>query len=102
MTKSFTALAVLKLRDEGRLSLDDPVARWIPEFARMERPTRDTPPLTIRQLLSHSAGLSRRQPVGRSAVERDRPDDGRLARAGHPVLDAARHRYEYSNYAFGL
>ena len=57
MTKSFTALAVLKLRDDGRLSLEDPVSRWIPAFARMERPTRDTPPLTIRQLLSHSAGL---------------------------------------------
>ena len=35
MTKSFTALATLKLRDEGKLSLDDPVAKWIPEFARM-------------------------------------------------------------------
>ena len=57
MTKSFTALAVLKLRDDGRLSLEDPVSRWIPAFARMERPTRDTPPLTIRQLLSHSAGF---------------------------------------------
>src|ERR1051325_5469383 len=51
MTKSFTALAVLKLRDDGRLSLDDPVSRWIPEFAKMERPTRDTPPLTVRKIL---------------------------------------------------
>ena len=37
MTKSFTALAILKLRDEGKLSLEDPVAKWIPEFAKMER-----------------------------------------------------------------
>src|SRR5262245_11186257 len=36
MTKSFTALAILKLRDEGKLSLEDPVSKWIPEFARME------------------------------------------------------------------
>ena len=42
MTKSFTALAILKLRDEGKLSLEDPVSKWIPEFARMEMPTRDT------------------------------------------------------------
>src|SRR5580658_10502001 len=41
MTKSFTALAVLKLRDEGKLSLEDAVAKWIPQFARMELPTRD-------------------------------------------------------------
>ena len=91
MTKSFTALAVLKLRDDGRLSLEDPVSRWIPEFARMERPTRDTPPLTIRQLAEPQRGLSRRQSVGRSAVERHRRDAGRLAREGHSVLHAARH-----------
>ena len=57
MTKSFTALAILKLRDEGKLSLEDPVSKWLPEFARMELPTRDTAPLRIRQLLSHSGGL---------------------------------------------
>src|SRR5258708_10689909 len=33
MTKSFTSLAILKLRDEGKLSLDDPVSNWIPQFA---------------------------------------------------------------------
>src|SRR2546427_10668084 len=43
MTKSFTALAILKLRDEGRLSLEDPVSKWIPQFARMDLPTRATP-----------------------------------------------------------
>src|SRR5262245_55155251 len=62
MTKSVTALAVLRLRDDGRLSLEDPVSRWIPEFARMERPTRDTAALSVRQLLSHSAGLPEDNP----------------------------------------
>ena len=38
MTKSFTALAILKLRDEGRLSLDDPASRFIPELAGLEQP----------------------------------------------------------------
>jgi CubicO group peptidase (beta-lactamase class C family) len=33
MTKSFTASTLLLLRDEGRLSLDDPVARWVPDVA---------------------------------------------------------------------
>src|SRR5271154_5737342 len=33
MTKSFTVLAILRLRDEGKLSLEDPVSKWIPEFA---------------------------------------------------------------------
>ena len=57
MTKSFTALAILKLRDEGRLNLEDPVYRYIPEIKKMIALTADAPPITIRHLLSHSAGF---------------------------------------------
>src|SRR5262245_61685248 len=102
MTKSFTALAVLKLRDDGRLSLEDPVSRWIPEFARMERPTRDTAPLTIRQLLSHSAGLPEDNPWGDQQLSAtDAMMDDWLAK-GIPFSTPPGTRYEYSNYAFGL
>ena len=102
MTKSFTALAVLKLRDDGRLSLEDPVSRWIPEFARMERPTRDTPPLTIRQLLSHSAGFPEDNPWGDQQLSAtDAMMDDWLAK-GIPFSTPPGTRYEYSNYAFGL
>jgi len=102
MTKSFTALAVLKLRDEGRLSLDDPVSRWIPAFARMERPTRDTPPLTLRQLMSHSAGFPEDNPWGDQQLSAtDAMLDAWLAK-GIPFSTAPGTRYEYSNYAFGL
>ena len=102
MTKSFTALAVLKLRDDGRLSLDDPLSRWMPEFARMERPTRDTPPLTIRQLLSHSAGFPEDNPWGDQQLSAtDAMLDDWLAR-GIPFSTPPGTRYEYSNYAFGL
>ena len=102
MTKSFTALAVLKLRDDGRLSLEDPVSRWIPEFARMERPTRDTPPLTVRQLLSHSAGFPEDNPWGDQQLSAtDAMMDDWLAK-GIPFSTPPGTRYEYSNYAFGL
>ena len=102
MTKSFTALAVLKLRDDGRLSLEDPVSRWIPAFARMERPTRDTPPLTVRQLLSHSAGFPEDNPWGDQQLSAtDAMLDGWLAK-GIPFSTPPGTRYEYSNYAFGL
>ena len=102
MTKSFTALAVLKLRDEGRLSLEDPVSRWIPAFARMERPTRDTPPLTIRQLMSHSAGFPEDNPWGDQQLSAtDAMLDDWLAK-GIPFSTPPGTRYEYSNYAFGL
>jgi CubicO group peptidase (beta-lactamase class C family) len=39
MTKSFTAIAILKLRDEGKLSLDDPAEKYIPELAGLKYPT---------------------------------------------------------------
>lgn len=102
MTKSFTALAILKLRDEGKLSLEDPVAKWIPEFARMELPTRDTPPLRIRHLLSHSAGFPEDNPWGdRQLSATDSKLDEWLAK-GIPFSTPPGTRYEYSNYAFGL
>jgi CubicO group peptidase (beta-lactamase class C family) len=54
MTKSFTALAILKLRDEGKLSLDEPVSKYVPELAGLRYPTSDSPVLTIRHLMTHS------------------------------------------------
>jgi CubicO group peptidase (beta-lactamase class C family) len=102
MTKSFTALAILKLRDEGKLSLDDPVAKWIPEFAAMPLPTHDTPPLRLRQLLSHSAGFPEDNPWGdRQLSATDAQLDGWLKK-GIPFSTPPGTRYEYSNYAFGL
>jgi len=56
MTKSFTAMAILKLRDEGKLRLDDPVGLYIPEMRNM-RLTEDAPAITIRDLLMHNAGF---------------------------------------------
>jgi CubicO group peptidase (beta-lactamase class C family) len=102
MTKSFTALAILKLRDEGRLSLEDPVSRWIPQLARMELPTRDSAPLRVRQLMSHSAGFPEDNPWGDQQLSAtDQTLDEWLAR-GIPFSTAPDTRYEYSNYAFGL
>src|SRR5438552_6269446 len=102
MTKSFTALAILKLRDEGKLSLDDPVSKWLPEFARMELPTRDTPPLRIRQLLSHSAGFPEDNPWGDQQLSASEADLTRWLGLGIPFSTPPGTRYEYSNYAFGL
>ncbi len=102
MTKSFTALAILDLRDRGKLSLDDPVSRWIPEFNRMELPTRDTPPITIRQLLSHSAGFPEDNPWADQQLAASDEDLTRWLRRGIPFSTPPGTRYEYSNFAFGL
>src|SRR6478735_2255143 len=102
MTKSFTALAILKLRDEGKLSLDDPVSKWIPEFATMEMPTRDTPPLRVRQILSHSAGFPEDNPWGDQQLSATDAQLDAWLRAGIPFSTPPGTRYEYSNYAFGI
>ena len=102
MTKSFTALAILKLRDEGKLSLEDPVAKWLPEFARMELPTRDTPPLRIRQLMSHSAGFPEDNPWGDQQLSATDAQLTERLRIGIPFSTPPGTRYEYSNYAFAL
>jgi CubicO group peptidase (beta-lactamase class C family) len=102
MTKSFTALAVLKLRDEGKLSLEDPVSKWIPQFERMELPSRDTPPLSIRQLLSHSAGFPEDNPWGDQQLGATEENLDDWLRKGIPFSTPPGTRYEYSNYAFGL
>jgi CubicO group peptidase (beta-lactamase class C family) len=49
-SKQFTAMALMLLRDEGKLSLDDPVSRYIPGITEGDK-------ITIRQLLSHTSGL---------------------------------------------
>jgi CubicO group peptidase (beta-lactamase class C family) len=102
MTKSFTALAILKLRDEGKLSLEDPLSKWIPEFARMALPTRDTPPLTIRQLMSHSAGFPEDNPWGDQQLSATEGTLDEWLEKGIPFSTPPGTRYEYSNYAFGL
>ncbi|HEY7005862.1 MAG TPA: serine hydrolase domain-containing protein [Sphingomicrobium sp.] len=49
-SKQFTAMALILLRDEGKLSLDDPVSKYIPGITEGDR-------ITIRQLISHTSGL---------------------------------------------
>jgi CubicO group peptidase (beta-lactamase class C family) len=102
MTKSFTALAILALRDDGRLSLDDPVTRHIPEFAAVTLPTRDAPPITIRHLLTHGEGFPEDNPWGdRQLAIADATLDAWLTR-GLPFSTSPGTTFEYSNYGFAL
>ena len=63
-TKSFTAAAVLSLRDEGRLGLDDPITRYVSAFSGDTMPSSDSPVPTIRMLLTMSGGLPTDDPWG--------------------------------------
>jgi CubicO group peptidase (beta-lactamase class C family) len=102
MSKSFTALAILALRDDGKLSLDDPVSRHIPEFAAVKLPTRDAPPITVRHLLTHAEGLPEDNPWGdRQLAVSDATLNAWLAR-GLPFSTSPGTAFEYSNYGFAL
>jgi CubicO group peptidase (beta-lactamase class C family) len=57
ITKTLTAVAIMQLRDRGLLSLDDPVTRWVPELRLLHNPFGGTDAITIRMLLSHTAGF---------------------------------------------
>ena len=51
INKMYTAVTVLQLAEEGRLSLDDPISKWLPEYPQVDST------ITIRQLLNHTGGI---------------------------------------------
>ena len=102
MTKSFTAMAILKLRDESKLSLDDPVARYVPELADLPYPTRDSPALTIRHLLTHSEGFPEDNPWGDRQLAQSSETLSAWMREGIPFSNAPGIAFEYSNYGFAI
>jgi CubicO group peptidase (beta-lactamase class C family) len=56
VTKPITSAAALALVDQGKLSLDDPVSKWLPSF-RPKQANGKTPEITVRHLLTHTSGL---------------------------------------------
>jgi CubicO group peptidase (beta-lactamase class C family) len=102
MTKSFTAAAILQLRDAGLLSLDDPAERYVPELAGLRYPTADAPKITIRHLLSHSAGFPEDNPWGDQQLAATDAEMSAMMRGGIPFSTAPGTGYEYSNYGFAI
>ncbi|MGH7498728.1 MAG: serine hydrolase domain-containing protein [Gemmatimonadales bacterium] len=57
ITKTLTAIAIMQLRDRGKLSLDDRITTWVPELRQVHDPFGSMDDVTIRMLLSHSSGF---------------------------------------------
>ena len=102
MTKSFTAMSILKLRDEGKLSLDDPAERYVPELKALKYPTSDAPLITVRHLLSHAEGFPEDNPWGDRQLARTDEELSQMIRGGIPFSNAPGVAYEYSNYGFAI
>lgn len=102
MTKSFTAIAILKLRDEGKLSLDDPAEKYVPEMKALVYPTTDSPRLTVRHLMSHAEGFPEDNPWGDQQLADTDEQLSAMITAGIPFSNAPGIAYEYSNFGFAI
>ncbi len=102
MSKSFAAMSILKLRDEGKLDMDDPAYFYIPELKNLKYPTADAPHITVRHLMSHGAGFPEDNPWGdRQLADTDKDlmeFIGKQISFSNPPGIA----YEYSNLGFAL
>jgi len=96
MTKSFTASAVLLLRDRGQLRLDDPVTEYLPVTQV------DGPPITVRDLLTMNAGLPTDDPWGDRMESLPYADFDAMVAEGLSFTHTPRTGFEYSNAGYAL
>ena len=102
MSKSFTAAAILRLRDDGKLRLDDALTIHVPEASGITPATADSRPVTIREALTMSAGFVTDNPWGdrQEAMTREEFADMLAGDLGH--VHAPGTGFEYSNTGFAL
>lgn len=102
MTKSVTAISILMLRDDGLLSLEDPVAKYVPELQSLRYPTKDSAPITIKALLSMSSGFVEDDPWGDRLLGMDSATFTDLI-ASELAFDLVPcTAYEYSNLGYAI
>lgn len=102
MTKNMTALAILALRDRGRLQLDAPLAQYVQQFAAVKPATRDSPPVTVRHLLTHTAGFVTDDPWGDRVLGMSPAELDTVIATGHLFARPPGLAFEYSNLGYAL
>ena len=103
VTKTFTAAAIVQLRDTGKLALDDPLVRHIPEFSQVQVRAGTLEGVTLRRMLTHRAGLTTESPIdGWSALRFPTRDEVLAALPDTEVVIPQDSAWKYSNLAYGL
>ncbi|MCA6380374.1 MAG: beta-lactamase family protein [Cytophagales bacterium] len=102
MTKSFTAMAILKLRDAGKLQLSDAASLYIPEMKNLKYPTTDALPISIFNLLTMSAGFPEDNPWGDRQLSDSDEDLLKLMKEGVSFSSHPSEAFEYSNLGYAL
>ena len=103
ISKSVTAVLMMRLLDEGVIGLDEPVERYLPAFASINDRRVDAQPVTFRHLASHTAGLIREPQWPDAVVGPIELWDKRIVESlrltAYDTVPGA--RYQYSNIGFG-
>ena len=102
MTKSFTAMAIMKLQEEGKLHLDDQASSFVPEMRGFVYPTRDATPVTIRHLLTMTAGFPEDNPWGDRQLDVTDAEFLAFLEKGVSFSSAPGEQYEYSNLGYAI
>ncbi len=102
MSKSFAGVAILQLRDQGKLQLDEPAHLYIPELTHTQYPSNDAGPITIRQLLTHAAGFPEDNPWGDRQLDISEEAMHAMFKQGISYSTAPGTGYEYSNMGFAM
>ncbi len=102
MSKSFAGVAILQLRDQGKLQLDEPAQLYIPELSDIRYPTSDAPPITIRHLLTHAAGFPEDNPWGDRQLDISEDSMHAMFKRGISFSTSPGTAYEYSNMGFAM
>ncbi len=102
MTKSFTAAAVLSLRDTGRLRLDDSADLHAPEFVGLNGPTTDAAKITVRHLLTMSSGMSTDDPWADRHLDMTDDELDEAIATGPTFARATGGARQYSNLGYAV
>ena len=102
MSKSFTASAIMLLRDEGVLALDDLAEKYVPELAGWRPAAPDSDRMTIRHLLTMTAGFPTDDPWGDRQQGLPLEAFASLLAGGVRVNWAPGTRFEYSNLGYAI
>jgi CubicO group peptidase (beta-lactamase class C family) len=102
MTKSFTAAALLMLRDEGLLALDEPVATYVSLLRALEPPTADSTTVTLRHLMSMASGLPEDNAWADRHLDASSDELDAIFAAGATFARAPGIAYAYSNLGWAM
>jgi len=100
-SKLFTATAIMQLREQGKVRLDDPVSTYLPWF-KVKAAEPDDPPITVEELLTHSSGLPREAGPHWTTYEFPTQEELRNLTPERQAAFPPEVRWKYSNLAFSL